>query len=187
MAGDYKSGLSESTVAQLRDELMRLISQEQIYVEAFPNNPSDSLTAQYLSPEKASFVSDLHRKIEMVKLELVRRGQALNSPEYAAKKEPARNAPRPAVELDEHEKKVWEVIQRGPVGRLYCRELDAAHIQPRRTKSWKDCPGTYLEAYDESRYWRQRIQDEKSKIRRKAEQLAEHSPASKNSPLKKPA
>lgn len=92
MAGDDKSGLAELTVAQLSIELMRLKSQEQKYLEEFPNNPGDSLTAQYLSPERASFLSDLHRKIEMVKMELVSRSQAPNSPEDAAKKEPARDA-----------------------------------------------------------------------------------------------
>jgi len=71
--------------------------------------------------------------------------------------------------LTEHEKKVWDVIRRGSRGAEYCQELHAAGVRPRR--SWKDCPGTYPAAYLDCR-WRQRINDEKSKIRRKAE-LAE--------------
>ena len=70
--------------------------------------------------------------------------------------------------LTEREKKISAVILSGSKGMQYCRELDAAGIKPRRTGSWKDGPGTYLGAYKD-KYFRQRVQDEKSKIRRKAE------------------
>ena len=89
--------------------------------------------------------------------------------------------------LTEREQKIWEVIQRGQTGRQYCREVDNAGVRPRRTGPWKDGPGTYLGAYDEGGRWRQMVQDEKSKIRQKAEQLEKHSPASKNSPIGSPA
>jgi hypothetical protein len=77
MARNDEFGLAEMTVAQLRTELVRLNSQEQKYCEAFTNKPGDSLSQQYLSPERASFLSDLSRKIDAVKLELVRRDQPL--------------------------------------------------------------------------------------------------------------
>ena len=101
------------------------------------------------------------------------------------KKKSARNSSAPGS-LTLRETKIWEVIQRSVKGRIYCRELDNARIGPPRKGVWIGGPGTYLGAYDEGNPWRQRIQDEKSKIRRKAE-LAKHSLASKNSPLKKPA
>ena len=70
--------------------------------------------------------------------------------------------------LTEHEKNIWKVIQRGSKGLAYCRELENAGVKPRRTGSWKGCPGTYPAAYQGGEPWRHRIQDEKSKIRRKA-------------------
>lgn len=84
----------------------------------------------------------------------------------AAKKEPVRNTPRPTIQLDDHEKKIWPVIQRGSKGPTYCRELENAGVRPRRTKFWKDCPGNYPAAYRDP-YWRKRVQDEKSRIARK--------------------
>jgi hypothetical protein len=81
----------------------------------------------------------------------------------------ARNAPSPTVELTERENKIYKVICRNSKGMQYCRELDAAAIKPRRGKSWQGCPGTYAGAYLVGDPWRHRIQDEKTKIRRKAE------------------
>jgi hypothetical protein len=74
--------------------------------------------------------------------------------------------------LSDHERRVWEVIQRGSRGAQYLRELHAAGLRPR--KSWREhgCPSTYTGiATDNDPKWRQRAQDEKSKIRRKAEVL----------------
>jgi hypothetical protein len=47
--------------------------------------------------------------------------------------------------------------------------LDNAGIAPSRSGVWKDGPRKYLPAYDLEQPWRHRIEDEKSKIRRKAE------------------
>jgi len=69
--------------------------------------------------------------------------------------------------LTDREEKIWEVIQRGSRGLQYCRDLEAAHINPRRKGVWKDCPRAYPAAYKESQLWRHRIQDEKSRIQRK--------------------
>lgn len=73
-------------------------------------------------------------------------------------------------QLSVREKKIWAVIQRGVIGLQYCRELDSAGIAPLRSGVWKDCPSRkYESAYKEGKPWRHRIQDEKSKVRRKAE------------------
>lgn len=72
--------------------------------------------------------------------------------------------------LTEREGRISEVIQRGSEGLQYCRELDAARIAPPRTGVWKEeGPRTYVAAYQSGEPWRHRIQDEKAKIRRKAE------------------
>jgi len=71
--------------------------------------------------------------------------------------------------LTDRERKIWEVIQRGSRGLQYCRDLEAAHIKPRRKGVWQDCPRTYPAAYQVGEPWRHRIQDEKSRIKRKAE------------------
>lgn len=74
--------------------------------------------------------------------------------------------------LSSREKKIWSVIQTGAKGLQYCRELHNARLKPRR--SWKEegCPSSYPEAYRSSSRWQQRINDEKSKVRRKAEASA---------------
>ena len=75
-----------------------------------------------------------------------------------------------ATKLTEREKKIWVVIQRGSEGPEYCRELDNAGIEPLRSGVWKDCPSRkYASVYREGELWTHRIQDEKSKVRRKAE------------------
>ena len=71
-------------------------------------------------------------------------------------------------QLTDREGKIWEVIQRVAGGRQYCRELDNAKIAPPRKGVWNDGPRKYLAAYDMGKPWRHRIEDEKSKIRRKA-------------------
>jgi hypothetical protein len=93
-------------------------------------------------------------------------------------------APEPAVQatrstktvrslqskLTERELKIWEVIQQGSWGPQYCRELGNAKIKPRKTGVWRNCTaGTYLAAYYLGERWPHRIQDEKCKVRRKAE------------------
>jgi hypothetical protein len=71
--------------------------------------------------------------------------------------------------LTMRETKIWEVIKLGSQGSQYCRELDAAGIRPTRKGVWENCPRNYVAAYRESELWRHRIQDEKTKIRRKGE------------------
>ena len=75
----------------------------------------------------------------------------------------------PAPKLKPREQKIWDVIQRGFEGEPYCRELRNVGVKP--CKSWitHDFPPSYLEAYREGEPWRKRIQDEKYRIRRKAE------------------
>jgi len=76
---------------------------------------------------------------------------------------------RRSAALTPRQGKIWRVIQSGAKGTQYCRELHSAGVKPRN--SWRNggCPATYPAAYQSSRIWRQRINDEKSKIRRKAE------------------
>jgi hypothetical protein len=74
----------------------------------------------------------------------------------------------PGKPLKKREDKIWEVIRRGATGLQYCRELDNAGVAPLRSGIWKDCPRKYASAYLD-REWQHRIQDEKSKITRKAE------------------
>ena len=71
--------------------------------------------------------------------------------------------------LTDREQRIWAVIRKGSTGSQYCRELGNARIAPLRSGVWKDCPRTYISAYQQGQPWRHRIQDEKSKIRRKAE------------------
>jgi hypothetical protein len=79
---------------------------------------------------------------------------------------------RPSPRLTDREQTIWAAIEKNPgaEGLDYCRLLDKAHIQPR--KAWKDkgCPSTYVKAYGDLR-WRQRINDEKSKLLRKVPEL----------------
>ncbi len=74
--------------------------------------------------------------------------------------------------LNARENRLWSVIQRGSEGPTYCRELHEAHLSP--SKKWiaKGCPGTYPQAYLDP-YWRQRIQDEKSKVSRRAKLISQ--------------
>jgi len=74
------------------------------------------------------------------------------------------------TQLTDRERKIWEVAQRGSHGLIYCRELDNAGIAPLRSGVWKACPSRkYASAYKEGQPWPHRIQDEKSKVRRKAQ------------------
>ncbi len=99
----------------------------------------------------------LPRKVKRQEEEIKKLKKQINTPQLT-----------PTPVLTEHEKKIWAVIQRGSKGQAYCRELENAGVKPRRTGSWKGCPGTYPAAYQEGEPWRHRIQDEKSKTRRKA-------------------
>ena len=79
-------------------------------------------------------------------------------------------AKKPRQRLSSRERKIWGVIQRGSKGLTYCRELENAGVRPCRKGVWQDCPaGTYPAVYHLGESWPHRIQDEKSKIKRKAE------------------
>jgi hypothetical protein len=77
-------------------------------------------------------------------------------------------APEPAQLMD-RERRIWDVIQRGASGPQYCRELDNAGIAPPRKGIWREGPRRYEAAYKSGEPWRHWIQNEKYKIRRKAE------------------
>jgi hypothetical protein len=150
-----------------------------------------SLTAQFVGGDHWEEFHALTAQINKVKLELARRGiipgaSVLTSEGIEANGAAAPNADKQLVQLSEREQKIWRVAQQGSRGLQYCRELEAAHIKPRKKGVWKDCPASYPAAYQQGKPWRHRIQDEKYKIRRKAE-LAKNSPASKSMPVPKPA
>lgn len=95
--------------------------------------------------------------------------KALETSISAQKKVHERAASPPAtIRLTEREENIWTIIQRGPKGRLYCRELDGAGIKIQKVGIWKGAPPTYTAAYDADDPWRHRIEDEKSKIKQKA-------------------
>jgi hypothetical protein len=150
--------LSELSVLELRSELKRWEKRRNALLAAFPylEDGSASLTARYVRGPVWDQYDSANSQIAKLKLELYRRDQAPN-------------APNPTVELTSREQKIWKVIQRGSSGPQYCRELQNAGINPRKTGVWKDChAGTYPAAYQLGEPWRHRIQDEKSKIKRKA-------------------
>jgi hypothetical protein len=76
--------------------------------------------------------------------------------------------PPPIIKLTDRERKILDVIQRGSRGLAYCRELDNANIGTRRHGAWRGAPSTYTAAYQAGKPWPHRIQDEKSKINKKA-------------------
>lgn len=123
--------------------------------------------AQRSYPAEATTSTEVRDELRRIN----RRLDALSAPSGARKEAPLRStdAVKKTVELSEREKKIWEVIQRGSKGATYCRELHAAGITPRKKGVWVGAPPNYIAAYKESAVWRHRIQDEKSKIRRKAE------------------
>jgi hypothetical protein len=71
--------------------------------------------------------------------------------------------------LTQREKKIAAVIARDLEGVQYCRELKNAGIGPPRRGVWQDGPRDYVAAYQQGEPWRHRIQDEKTKIKAKAE------------------
>jgi hypothetical protein len=101
--------------------------------------------------------------IQQVSKALALRGKLAN---------PAKNklADKKHGPLNDREQKIWDVVKRGVKGAQYCREIHAVGVRP----VWKNGPPTYPGAYQLGKPWCHRIQDEKYKIRRKA-QLAEDS------------
>lgn len=73
------------------------------------------------------------------------------------------------TQLTHREERMWEVIQRGTKGLAYCRELKSASLRPPTSWVRDGCPADYPAAYQEGKPWQHRIQDEKTKVRRKAE------------------
>ena len=120
-------------------------------------------------------VMELDRAVDEAHVEL-----AIKAPNNSV-----RAAPSAASELEEHtarkptkgisprltarQEKIWGVIQQNVRGLAYCRELDNAGVRPPRKGVWAKGPGTYCGAYREGESWPHRIQDEKTKIKKKAE------------------
>ncbi len=66
--------------------------------------------------------------------------------------------------LTEAEKVISEAIKDDRKGVRYCVYLDMNNIKP--PKAWELCPQSYVKAY-KSPLWRKRIQDQKSRVKRK--------------------
>ena len=75
-----------------------------------------------------------------------------------------------STSLSKREQRIWKVIRQGVRGAQYLRELHADGLRPPNRWVKRGCPGTYLGIANDPK-WRQSAQDEKSKIRRKAEAL----------------
>ena len=86
-----------------------------------------------------------------------------------AESKSSRSSNKQEKPLTERERRILEVILGGTKGRAYGRELDNAKIAPPRKGIWKEGPRKYEVAYVSGQPWRHWIQDEKSKIRRRAE------------------
>ena len=92
---------------------------------------------------------------------------ALDAP--ALQPEPTRKVRSPTT----HEKKIWQVSQRGLEGDQYLRELHTAGARPRQSWIQRGCPGTYAGiAAERDPKWLQRAADEKSKVCKKLELLS---------------
>jgi hypothetical protein len=72
------------------------------------------------------------------------------------------------AKLSDREKKISEIIRRGAKGPQYARELKSSRVMPRRSWVQAGCPSDYVSAYKKGPPWRQRIQNEKSKIAKKS-------------------
>ncbi len=136
------------------------------------------LRSDFRKVKQPEFQKALERDI-LLKRDIVPSvGMAQLQPEPKTAKSGA-TAGKQQTQLRPREQTIWDVIQRGLKGLQYCRELEAAGIRPKRVGSWKGSPSTYPAAYQAGEPYRHRVQDEKSKIRRKGE-LANNSPASKS-------
>ncbi len=131
---------------------------ESIIGESLPSEPRLTAEADDRTTDRAFEQALLPGKVKRQEEEIKKLKQLINDPQ-----------PTRIPVLTEREKRLWEIIQRGSQGLAYCREVQRAGVKPRRIRSWKGCPGTYPAAYQMGEPWRHRIQDEKSKIRGKAE------------------
>ncbi len=142
--------------------------QEQDFAAGLDQRFVEEKQQRWLENLNAELENRRHAKEKMHLLETIAEQAKVSS--HAAT---TKGGPSKQVQLTDREKRIWEVIQRGPEGLTYCRELDNAHVAPLRNGIWKHCPQRYTAAYKLGSPWTHRIQDEKSKIRRKAE-LAGH-------------
>jgi hypothetical protein len=104
----------------------------------------------------------------------------LGNPETRVKSAKPQPAAEPLVEPpreeqpDGRDQAILAVIARGSEGLQYCRELDNAGVRPPKKGVWKTCPaGTYAAAYKLGEQWPHRIQDEKSKLKKRYPELAQ--------------
>jgi len=81
--------------------------------------------------------------------------------------------PRRPRYISKREKKILEVIKRGVEGRTYCIVVDNEGVAAPRPWIDDGWPGSYVKAYDSTGHidWKKRIQDEKSRVLKKAKQF----------------
>jgi hypothetical protein len=129
-----------------------------LFQEAQDNFSLDAVDAMFLQETEVGKWKDRARRKASNELLLATFEVQGNKPSKAAR----------VAQLRPRENRIWEVIQGGAKGLHYCRELKNLHLRP--PTSWvKDgCPSDYPAAYVQGEPWRHRIQDEKTKVRRKA-------------------
>lgn len=171
-----QSGGNDITSGFIRDELvprvLAAINDRKAEIRVYLGTLL--LVAENANRYLPSVLNQLSREMDDLRNDL-KNGYEIEIGQIKRQESPPRSSnAKKAIGLTERESKMWEVIQRGANGLQYCRELHAAHLKPRRSWVKRGCPGTYPGAYPETR-WRQTIQDEKSKVRRKALLLSRES------------
>jgi hypothetical protein len=163
----------------LRETKSTYLFEQNILQSSEENFPKYGGGIRHVCKASVSFCSQLERKA---------RETSASGP-VVAPGAADRTAGKQEEPLTDHEQKLWSVIQRGLKGPTYCREVHNAGARPRKEWISDGCPGTYPGAYLQGQPWTKRIQDEKSKVRHKAELagLANHSLASKSWASIKPA
>jgi hypothetical protein len=143
----------------LNVDFQRVNSLVRLFQEAQDRVTAETVTAIFLREIEAGKWKDRARQRANNELLLATAGVRGDKPSKAGK----------VAQLSAREKRIWEVIQRGAKGLHYCRELKSAHLRPPRSWVKDGCPSEYPAAYLEGQPWRHRIQDEKTKVRHKAE------------------
>lgn len=137
----------------------------------FPNWPTGSG-----SPKAKAIDAQRRRVLEDEERAELRRAKILAEKKQADPRTTpvvGQRASVPTPLLTDREKKILEIAKHGVSGLQYCRELERVGVRPRRKGVWHGAPSTYPAAYQLGKPWTHRIQDEKSKVRRKNARLVE--------------
>jgi len=148
---------------------------EDYLAKALSEDRSRLVSVQRFCPPGSKYYRQYQKQIDAIDSKLDRHGK----PERvrSAKLQPAAAhlvEPPHEEQPNERDQAILTVIARGSEGLQYCRELDNAGVRPPKKGVWKGCSaGTYAAAYKLVELWPHRIQDEKSKLKRKYPELAQ--------------